>query len=61
MRKQDYQLLAEKIREALLETATVSNPQVREFALSMVSDIAKDFADGASVDKSAFLRACGLK
>lgn len=46
MRKADYMLLAQLIREH------VDNPAVCE--------LAREFAKLASVDRDAFLKACGL-
>jgi hypothetical protein len=60
MRKADYQLLAQSIREKLNESNEVASPHIRAFAVSLLTELARDFAASASVDRAAFLKACGI-
>lgn len=52
MRKADYSTLA-----ALIKEWRALNPA----AAQTLSALARDFSDRASVDKNAFLKACGIE
>lgn len=58
MRKQDYKLLADLVRGFLSDDSPAAQ---NELARSAVTMIALCFAARASVDRAAFLTACGLK
>lgn len=51
MRKADYLTLARVIRESL-----EANPDARH----AIESLAREFATAASVDRRAFLQACGI-
>lgn len=59
MRKADYTLLASIIREEVDAYREPEN-EAQEMRLSTATDIARAFASHASVDKAAFLKACGI-
>lgn len=69
MRKQDYAILAVAIKRQISDAQTVvRNPQSSlpdsdhaSGQLAAARTIAREFAECASVDKSAFLRACGIE
>lgn len=58
MRKIDYQLLAELIRYELHIYRGLSSGAARVDSLER---IARQFAEKASVNKAAFLKACGIE
>lgn len=67
MRKADYQTLAELIRKereamrAALDAATDDKTRAACYCRAQAYvDLARDFARSASVDKPAFLKACGI-
>ena len=68
MRKADYQALAQHIREGIAfaqvqrdakDAAADSGPYYRG-RIDALRTLAKMFATGASVDRAAFLKACGI-
>lgn len=68
MRKADYAALADIIRTyraqhaASRDVAASSAEQSHHIrTLSALECVARDFANSASVDKAAFLRACGIE
>lgn len=69
MRKTDYALLARIIaKQRADELAVLNDPRASErqqygasIALLRLRDVAIAFAQGASVNASEFLRACGLE
>lgn len=68
MRKADYAALASLLEcEARIARRTVANPAVPESVrqryadvLDSVTYIAREFANRASVDRTEFLKACGI-
>lgn len=62
MRKADYATLARIIRETREHYA---NPKLGDGhatqAVEAVEHVARAFADAASVDRAAFLKACGIE
>ena len=64
MRKIDYQILAEIIHAQLSvnnwDTASVA-PDCAKYADKVLFSVARNFADRAHVNRSEFLRACGLE
>lgn len=61
MRKQDYNLLADTIRDLLAEAALFDNPHTKSVTTSMLSRVAYQFATKASVKPDEFLKACGIE
>ena len=63
MRKIDYQILADTIRAQLSvnnwATASV-RPECSKYADKVLFSVATNFANRANVNKSEFLRACGI-
>ena len=64
MKKQDYQILADIIRAQLSVnnwgTASVA-PECAKYADKVLFSVARSFANRAHVNKSEFLRTCGLE
>ena len=66
MRKADYALLAQTIKTEIIFAArneknvTLGSGYFQGYTYAL-HQIARDFAEGASVDKVAFLKACGIK
>ena len=63
MRKIDYVILADILREEISEARTAADSGLRITAQTMENVLAKvsrKFAEGAAVDKVNFLKACGL-
>lgn len=61
MRKADYAALAAIIKEWRAHYhASPTNPHHCTPAVEAIESLAREFADRASVDKSAFLKACGI-
>lgn len=58
MRKQDYAALAQIIRESL---AGLGQDLADRCTRITLEGLATRFAERASVDRAAFLKACGLK
>lgn len=56
MRKVDYAFLAYIISRGLRNAEKANDPNV----VTALTNLAIDFAGGASVDKAAFLIACGI-
>ena len=68
MRKADYAILAQLLAENIKpRMAIYANPSTVEVArqtnreLLLLTSIAHGFAHGASVEKSEFLKACGIE
>ena len=62
MRKADYTLLAHVIlRDRAAIKSFELNENLREMALEHSESIARQFAKKASVDKTEFLKACGIE
>lgn len=66
MRKADYALLAQLIKVELQHAARYAQSTglgagYFEGYATALDCVARDFAAGASVDKSAFLKACGIE
>ena len=68
MKKTDYAALAAIIskhtaamQRVVIETDNYAALRVSSARKSMCEDIARDFARAASVDKTAFLKACGIE
>lgn len=65
MRKADYAMLADLVRVELQHAArneknvTLGSGYFQGYTYAL-HQMAHDFAEGASVDKVAFLKACGL-
>ena len=62
MRKADYASLASIVAQHLrvLNNGIGHNDAQREYAICILRSVAKNFAQHASVDKIAFLKACGI-
>lgn len=58
MRKADYQALAEVIRENL---HSLGNDMADKCTRITLIGMARRFAERASVDRAAFLKACGIE
>lgn len=61
MRKADYQHLAAILARHYSEAMRASPDPIAIARAQACIDIARDFVRIASVDKAAFLRACGLE
>lgn len=60
MRKADYSLLAQLLRDYIAAAATCGG-DIGNMQLIVLKQIATRFANRASVDKAAFLKACGIE
>ena len=67
MRKADYALLATELRCAIAFAATQKDATTRQEnathyqgRIDALQQLAREFAARASVDKAAFLKACGI-
>ena len=68
MRKADYQTLAQHIREGIAfaqvqseaKDASPENHPYYRGRIDALKTLSKFFAESASVDKTAFLKACGI-
>lgn len=61
MRKADYAALADIIRTKRQEALCNQNAKVKAELLFALRDMAQNFALRASVDRVAFLKACGIE
>ena len=63
MRKADYNALAAIVAQHIrvLNNGVGHNDEQREYAISILKSVTRNFAQSASVDKAAFLKACGIE